>query len=364
MPNTITSFPTAVAGQKARASDFNDAFSNFRGDRVPINTNTATASDNAHDLGTSEHRWKDIYAHTLRLASLTTTSDFIIVPNAGSTLGDYDFMSGTFTLAAWARGYKIFYDNTTTGHLEYQISGSTICSISNSGLLLAQGVGFYLRHASGDVIQSNNAGLWSMDINGTTVTSANSSQIGIEAGISHLYKHGSGNVQVENNATNFNIVTSGTTIGTFDTDGLQFYSLKSREGGTATEGVGEVALSSNINISAATTTSTAISGSTLTLSLTQKHFVQVAFIPDSGGAGPYATIADSTVFVSLEILNHSGTTIGATKINTNISGSPQNLALIAIDTNLTSSAHYYLKRYASSSASASTITGRLSAYEI
>ena len=61
MPNTITTFPVFTAGTKARASEVNAALSNFRGTLLPINTDTATASDASHDLGASGHQWKDIY---------------------------------------------------------------------------------------------------------------------------------------------------------------------------------------------------------------------------------------------------------------------------------------------------------------
>lgn len=61
MPNTITAYNTFSAGTKARASQVNTNFSNHRGTLVPINENTATASDNTHDLGQSDRRWKDLY---------------------------------------------------------------------------------------------------------------------------------------------------------------------------------------------------------------------------------------------------------------------------------------------------------------
>lgn len=61
MSNTVTTYYTFVAGTKARASNVNTNFSNHRGDLVPINSDTASASDNSHDLGTSDHRWRTAY---------------------------------------------------------------------------------------------------------------------------------------------------------------------------------------------------------------------------------------------------------------------------------------------------------------
>lgn len=61
MPSTITSFTTFVAGTKARATEVNANFSNFRGDLIPVNADTASSSDNTHNLGLSSHQWKDFY---------------------------------------------------------------------------------------------------------------------------------------------------------------------------------------------------------------------------------------------------------------------------------------------------------------
>lgn len=58
---TITTFNTFVAGTKARASQVNENFSNFRGHSLPIDPNTATAVDATYDLGASDRRWRNIY---------------------------------------------------------------------------------------------------------------------------------------------------------------------------------------------------------------------------------------------------------------------------------------------------------------
>lgn len=58
---TITTFVTMVAGTKARASHVNTNFDNYRGHVLPINTDTATASHQTHDLGASDHHWRRIY---------------------------------------------------------------------------------------------------------------------------------------------------------------------------------------------------------------------------------------------------------------------------------------------------------------
>lgn len=60
---TITSYVTLVPGTKARASDVNSIFQNYRGHIVPVNTDTATASHETHDLGASDHEWRTVYLH-------------------------------------------------------------------------------------------------------------------------------------------------------------------------------------------------------------------------------------------------------------------------------------------------------------
>lgn len=61
MPATITAYHTFTGGTKARATQVNTNFNNHRGTLVPINSDTQTASDNTHDLGSTEHRWARAY---------------------------------------------------------------------------------------------------------------------------------------------------------------------------------------------------------------------------------------------------------------------------------------------------------------
>jgi len=63
MPSTatITAFYTFVAGTRARAAQVNTNFDNLRGHFIPTNTDTATASHQVHDLGSSDHQWRRVY---------------------------------------------------------------------------------------------------------------------------------------------------------------------------------------------------------------------------------------------------------------------------------------------------------------
>lgn len=61
MAETITAFYSFTSTGKANSSDVNTNFSNFRGSQLPIAENTATASDNTYDLGTSDYRFRNLY---------------------------------------------------------------------------------------------------------------------------------------------------------------------------------------------------------------------------------------------------------------------------------------------------------------
>lgn len=76
MPQTITGFTTFVDDTKARASEVNENFSNFRGDLLPVDMTTAAAVDLAYDLGSTEYRWQSAYVSNIYLGQ-TTTSWFI-----------------------------------------------------------------------------------------------------------------------------------------------------------------------------------------------------------------------------------------------------------------------------------------------
>lgn len=67
MPNTITEYNVFSANTLIRSARVNTNFANYRGDIIPINTDTATASDNSHDLGVIDHQWRYIYGAELRL---------------------------------------------------------------------------------------------------------------------------------------------------------------------------------------------------------------------------------------------------------------------------------------------------------
>lgn len=79
---TITSFYTFNANTKARASQVNTNFSNFRGHLLPISPTTITAINSTYDLGSSEYRWRTGYFQEIDLVSNTTTGANIRISGA------------------------------------------------------------------------------------------------------------------------------------------------------------------------------------------------------------------------------------------------------------------------------------------
>jgi hypothetical protein len=99
MPTTITAFNVFTPGTKARSNEVNENFNNYRGDLLPINSTTATASDMSHDLGSDSHRWRFGYLGTVDLKSSTSTASLQISGDTSATAGAYLFKIGGTTCA-------------------------------------------------------------------------------------------------------------------------------------------------------------------------------------------------------------------------------------------------------------------------
>ena len=72
MPSTITAYTTFVAGNTIKSSEVNANLSNHRGTLVPINSDTATASDGTHDLGSTEHKWNNAYINKIVASTIAS----------------------------------------------------------------------------------------------------------------------------------------------------------------------------------------------------------------------------------------------------------------------------------------------------
>lgn len=135
MPNTITTYNTFSGGTKARATQVNQNFSNYRGTLLPINEDSASASTNTHDLGSSDHRWNDFYANTINLRGATSTSAFKVVPSTSSTAGSVAFMFGATTAATFdPNGFR---NNGQTSSSAISFSGATSTGTTLSSSIIS-----------------------------------------------------------------------------------------------------------------------------------------------------------------------------------------------------------------------------------
>ncbi len=115
MPATITTYYTFAAASKARASQVNANFSNYRGDLLPINETTATASNLAHDLGAPDHRWLEGYVGSMDFSSSTTTAGLVLRGDSTATAGAFLFQINSVTAAkVGATGFDGAYMKTAS----------------------------------------------------------------------------------------------------------------------------------------------------------------------------------------------------------------------------------------------------------
>lgn len=147
MPSTITAFHTFQPATKARSSQVNANFSNYRGDLLPINETTATASDGTHYLGASDHYWAGAYAKFIDMGGATTTARTIFRPLSSATTGGSEILFGANTAAVLLPGSLRFKGQTstvdpvfeidqanTTGHFALKFGSSTIAAWDADGL--------------------------------------------------------------------------------------------------------------------------------------------------------------------------------------------------------------------------------------
>jgi hypothetical protein len=115
MPSTITAYYTFTAATKARSSQVNNNFSNHRGDLLPINEDTTTASNHTHDLGKSDHYWKTGYFNEVDLRTSTSTATLILKGDTSATAGAFDFqIEGSSVFKVRPSGFIADVHLTTT----------------------------------------------------------------------------------------------------------------------------------------------------------------------------------------------------------------------------------------------------------
>jgi hypothetical protein len=119
MANTVTStdITTFQAGSVARSGQVNSNFDVFRGDLIPINDDTSSASDLTHDLGQLDHRWVDLWVDRIMLSGDTTAGSSIASTTTGINIRVGDTIAGAFS--------TIGMDRVALGARSLEISTST-----------------------------------------------------------------------------------------------------------------------------------------------------------------------------------------------------------------------------------------------
>src|SRR5688572_13119492 len=121
MPETITSYYSFSAGTKARSSQVNSNFSNYRGTLLPIDPNTSAAADLTYNLGSPEYYFLQAYLRTLNLRGVNSTTGFSIF-RASASAGQFPIEIG---------GSEVMRIGLSVTSWNY--GGSTCASIDQSG---------------------------------------------------------------------------------------------------------------------------------------------------------------------------------------------------------------------------------------
>ncbi len=159
MPSTatITAFYSFTANTKAKASQVNTNFSNFRGHIVAIDPNTTTAINETYDLGSTEYRWRTGYFRDVDFKSNTSTGQALqIIGDTAAGQGAFLFKHAGNIRARLGSGNQYIDGDTNTSQFDFKINGTTIASLS-------------INKWSSNIPTST--GQWDFIINGSTLSS-------------------------------------------------------------------------------------------------------------------------------------------------------------------------------------------------
>lgn len=324
---TITAFYTFTANTKARASQVNTNFSNFRGHIVPIDPNTTTSVDNTYSLGATDKRWEFLYTKGVDFRTSTTTAQNTII-------GDV---------------------NATAGAMSHQIAGTE-----------------RFRVAPG-TITGNPTGEWSLQVNGTERMNIKAATI------------------TGNPTTAWSFKVNGTERGLIDSNGFEGNYIKANSVGigslfsrgtslTTTSSNGAIAGSSAFayNAGSTTITATGISGSTCTVTgsgrpifvgmIASSNRSVIQFSTDthtSASPGGFVAILRSGTTIASHTIAGPGNiaTTTAVNLNRNLIISVPASTLWTIDFPGSGTFNYSLD-YLPVNSSSAALTGRLIAFEL
>ena len=132
MPDTITSHITFTPDTTASSVEVNQNFSNMRGTLLPIEENTTTASNNSHDIGSTDHRWDNAYCNEIFFSSHTTAGLQIRGNTAGTGIDLY--LNGTLGAEFTSKGMPFKYEGPR-GFTNTSASNGDFLYLNNCGVV-------------------------------------------------------------------------------------------------------------------------------------------------------------------------------------------------------------------------------------
>lgn len=130
---TITSFYTFQGNTKARATNVNTNFSNFRGHLLPIDPNTISCIGDTYDVGSVEHRFNKGWFNYIEYDRPTTTCSVTQYSNIAVTAGSLVTQINSVSVSEIGSYYDKVNIPLTSGVSEIKIGGATTSSIQQSG---------------------------------------------------------------------------------------------------------------------------------------------------------------------------------------------------------------------------------------
>lgn len=136
---TITSFYTFQGNTKARATNVNSNFSNFRGHLLPIDPNTITCIGDTYDVGSVEYRFNKGWFNYIEYDRPTTTCSVTQYSNTAVTAGSLVTQINSVSVSEIGSYYNKVNVPLTSGVSEVKIGGLTASSIQNNGVWYKRG---------------------------------------------------------------------------------------------------------------------------------------------------------------------------------------------------------------------------------
>jgi len=160
---TITSFFTFTQNTRAKASEVNTNYSNFRGHLIPIEPLTATSSNQTYDLGSSEHQWRNTYTKTLNIAGSTTTGSIVMTAStSGATTILETQIDSTRSMLVYKAGQQFFVEGSEVAR--FDTLGATFPGITATSYVSFRNLGttdggFKIANAGGSIMEGNSNGV-------------------------------------------------------------------------------------------------------------------------------------------------------------------------------------------------------------